>query len=426
MTDSVALRLFGVIHVDRLGKVTAELDEYAADVDALFIEYPETDPDWRTYGRCLLKTPAFFFGLILNSLLQMPLFVLLNRGMSPLLSTGMNAARRLSDDRDVPIHRIDAHPLFTAADAPWPWIIVNWGLLVGLGALWPRSLLTTVGTLLAAWLVTSLPARYTPSLGALFGTVVPWSAVAIGLWYGFLSLPYLVVFFVAFVLHVGRTLMSRNRHMLERIEEISAEHGYEHACLITGKAHLSGLTRLADDTSVSIARSRASKWLRHSDDERTDPEPTTDDGGVFVHPDPREPINPRTTSPRTAAGLIDLVCVAILFFPMAVVGGVVSGLVTGDVTTTGLLVGAFSTPILYGFTLEAAFGRTLGKKLAGLVVVTADGSRCSARSAAVRNLLRILDFPLFYLVGFGVMALTKQRQRLGDLVAGTVVAKTDS
>jgi uncharacterized RDD family membrane protein YckC len=212
--------------------------------------------------------------------------------------------------------------------------------------------------------------------------------------------------------------------MLERVEALSAEHGYERACLITGKAHLSGLIRLAGDTGVSIARSRASKWLRRSDNERTDPEPTDDDG-VFTHPDSREPLNSRTTSSRTVAGLIDLVIVGVLALPMAVMGGAVSEVVRGTIPA-GLLVGALSTPVLYGFVLEATFGRTIGKRLLGLVVVAADGSRCSTRNVAIRNLLRIVDFPLFYLVGFVAMALTRQRQRLGDLAAGTIITKTDS
>ncbi|WP_273836039.1 RDD family protein [Halococcus sp. PRR34] len=423
MADSVALWLFGVIHIDRLEKVTSELREYSGTFDALFIEYPEEDPSWTTYGRCLLKAPVFFFGLVFNSLLQMPLFVLLNRRMSPLFSVEMNAARRLSDERDVPLHRVDDHPLLIAAESPWPWIVANWALVAGLGVLWPRSLLTTAAVLLAAWLVASIPARYVPFLGSFLGAVVPWLAVGLGFWFGVLSLPVLAVFFLTFVVFVKRTLAERNRHMLERIEALSAEHGYERACLITGKAHLSGLIRLAGDTGVSIARSRASKWLQRSDDERTDPEPTDD--GVFTHPDSREPLNSRTTSARTVAGLIDLVIVSVLALPVAVMGGAVSELVFGTIPL-GLLVGAFSTPVLYGFVLEATFGRTIGKRLLGLVVVAADGSQCSTRSVAIRNLLRIVDFPLFYLIGFVAMALTRQRQRLGDLVAGTIITKTDS
>ncbi|WP_049902610.1 RDD family protein [Halococcus agarilyticus] len=423
--DSVALRLFGVVHLDRPGKVTTELREYAGDVDALFIEYPEEDPSWTTYGRCLLKAPVFFFGLVLNSLLQMPLFVLLNRGMSPLLSTEMSAARRLSDERDVALYRVDDHPLFTAADSPWTWIVANWGVAAGLGVLRPRSVLTTAALLLAAWLVVSLPARYAPSLGSLFGAVVPWFAVGVGFRYGFLSLPVVAAFFLAFVAVVKRTLSERNRHMLRRIEAISSENGHERVCLITGKAHLSGLVRLASDTGISITRSRASKWLRRSDDERADPEPSADDGSVFANPDPREPLDPRTLPVRTGAALIDLVVVGVLALPMAIVGGAISEVLLGSIPV-GLLVGALSTPVVYGFVLEAAFGRTIGKRLRGLVVVATDGSRCSARSAAVRNLLRIVDFPPFYLVGFVVAALTRRQQRLGDLAAGTVVTRTDS
>ena len=41
---------------------------------------------------------------------------------------------------------------------------------------------------------------------------------------------------------------------------------------------------------------------------------------------------------------------------------------------------------------EAWFGRTLGKRLFGLVVVAEDGATASRRSILARNLLRPLDF----------------------------------
>lgn len=79
----------------------------------------------------------------------------------------------------------------------------------------------------------------------------------------------------------------------------------------------------------------------------------------------------------------------------------------------------------YATAFEAAFGRTPGKALFGLVVADADGSRASPGAVAVRNLLRFVDGVLVYVVGFAVLALTERRQRLGDLAAGTVVLRRE-
>ncbi len=76
---------------------------------------------------------------------------------------------------------------------------------------------------------------------------------------------------------------------------------------------------------------------------------------------------------------------------------------------------------LYYWLGEAWFGRTLGKALAGIRVVSKDGSRCGIRKSLIRNLLRVIDGIGVYLVGFLVAILSHSRQRLGDHAAGTVV-----
>ena len=78
----------------------------------------------------------------------------------------------------------------------------------------------------------------------------------------------------------------------------------------------------------------------------------------------------------------------------------------------------------YGIFLEWRWrGQTLGKRVFGLRVIDAHGLRLQFPQIALRNLLRPIDsLPLFYLVG-GIAALsTRWSQRLGDLVANTVVA----
>lgn len=69
-------------------------------------------------------------------------------------------------------------------------------------------------------------------------------------------------------------------------------------------------------------------------------------------------------------------------------------------------------------------GRSPGKRAAGLRVVRATGSPVGLRASLVRNLVRIIDvLPTAYLIGIVSVLATKRNQRLGDLVAGTVVIR---
>ena len=75
---------------------------------------------------------------------------------------------------------------------------------------------------------------------------------------------------------------------------------------------------------------------------------------------------------------------------------------------------------LYGWLLEAACGATLGKVLVGIRVVRT--RECGALTAcALRNLLKIVDGLVFYLVGAAVAACSEARQRIGDICAHTAV-----
>jgi uncharacterized RDD family membrane protein YckC len=70
---------------------------------------------------------------------------------------------------------------------------------------------------------------------------------------------------------------------------------------------------------------------------------------------------------------------------------------------------------------EAVGRATPGKKLLGLSVVREEGGRCSVGSAIVRNLVRVIEFhfpPVILL-----LAVTVNCQRLGDLLARTVVVE---
>jgi hypothetical protein len=58
---------FGTLHVDRLSKVTGELDEFADDADVLFVEGPREEPDNSDDLGMLLRNPALYLtGIILD------------------------------------------------------------------------------------------------------------------------------------------------------------------------------------------------------------------------------------------------------------------------------------------------------------------------------------------------------------------------
>jgi uncharacterized RDD family membrane protein YckC len=81
-------------------------------------------------------------------------------------------------------------------------------------------------------------------------------------------------------------------------------------------------------------------------------------------------------------------------------------------------------PLSYYIYFEGTSGQTIGKKVMNIRVVKADGSPCDFVSAFLRNILRFIDSLVIGLVGIIVIAVTEKRQRIGDIVAGTVVVKT--
>src|SRR5438477_221484 len=68
-------------------------------------------------------------------------------------------------------------------------------------------------------------------------------------------------------------------------------------------------------------------------------------------------------------------------------------------------------------------GRTPGKRLMGIRVVMDTGHPITFAAAAVRNLIRVVDGLPFGLVGLAFVLFHPQNKRLGDIVAGTVVAR---
>lgn len=71
-------------------------------------------------------------------------------------------------------------------------------------------------------------------------------------------------------------------------------------------------------------------------------------------------------------------------------------------------------------------GQSPGKRFVGIRVVKTGGYALRFPDTLLRNLLRAVDFiPLFYGVGLVSLLLTRHCQRIGDLVAGTLVVYQD-
>jgi uncharacterized RDD family membrane protein YckC len=127
---------------------------------------------------------------------------------------------------------------------------------------------------------------------------------------------------------------------------------------------------------------------------------------------------------RAVAWSIDLcVILGLILAASFVMQPMVSAL--GGLATALYFVVLFLIQWWYGALCEWLFhGQTAGKRMLGLRTIGERGLRVTFLQAAIRNLVRTVDFlPLVYAVG-GVTALLDPRgRRLGDLAAGTVVVQ---
>jgi uncharacterized RDD family membrane protein YckC len=119
--------------------------------------------------------------------------------------------------------------------------------------------------------------------------------------------------------------------------------------------------------------------------------------------------------PRYMAAVIDQVTVIILAVPTI-------KYLDNDSLPIQLLIGSL-VYIAYHFIPEAITGQTLGKMFTGIVVVSADGRKCSIGQAFTRSLFRLFEVNpiLGALPAMFSILLSKSRQRIGDRVAGTYV-----
>jgi uncharacterized RDD family membrane protein YckC len=129
---------------------------------------------------------------------------------------------------------------------------------------------------------------------------------------------------------------------------------------------------------------------------------------------------------RSGAYLVDFLIRAIILFGLGIAIGMFVPFLLGAGFSIGVfLLCVFLLEWFYGCLFEGFWsGRTPGKWVMGLRVIKEAGYPIGFYDAVLRNLLRAADaLPLFYGAGFIVMLSTGRLQRLGDLLAGTIVVR---
>ncbi|WP_436906526.1 hypothetical protein [Halosimplex marinum] len=214
---------FGTLHVDRLSKVTDELNEFADDADVLFVEGPREEPDDSDELGMLLRNPALYFtGIILDWFWGI-LGFLLTRQFKPVdgVATETVALRKDLDikpvDLNLPRRASEVSLIITALS--WLWFVIAAVIFV-LGVL-----ASSIGVLIFAIAVGFLP-------------VVPFAY-----W----------------------TLSERDEVMAENIEEIlSSNDELNSGCLVAGRGHIDGVVEELEESDVEVSQVHKSKWLRRT------------------------------------------------------------------------------------------------------------------------------------------------------------------
>jgi uncharacterized RDD family membrane protein YckC len=133
---------------------------------------------------------------------------------------------------------------------------------------------------------------------------------------------------------------------------------------------------------------------------------------------------------RFLAWLLDTLVTTVVAVAAAIVIQVLALIELAATKEAGLAAAAFFVVWFlidwgYFILLEAAWsGQTLGKRAMGLRVIQESGVRVGFYQSVLRNLARPVDrLPLLYLVGGVCASFTAANQRLGDLLAGTIVVR---
>jgi uncharacterized RDD family membrane protein YckC len=142
---------------------------------------------------------------------------------------------------------------------------------------------------------------------------------------------------------------------------------------------------------------------------------------------PNAEANVHVTGRRVLATLVDGIVLGLVLALMSMLFGSSSaegGQVSASLEGFSALV-YFVLAFAYYILMEGYLGQTVGKMLLGIKVVREDsGEVPGIKTAAIRTVLRIIDGLFFYLVAFISVVASGKNQRLGDMVAHTLVVRT--
>ena len=131
---------------------------------------------------------------------------------------------------------------------------------------------------------------------------------------------------------------------------------------------------------------------------------------------------------RFLAILLDLILqvVVIVIVVWALIKSIGFATPTREYVTSGAISLVSVLVILGYFVLFESLnaGRTPGKAMTGLRVVRVTGGPVGLRASLLRNVVRLVDWlPGLYAVGAILILATRNHQRLGDMLAGTLVVR---
>ncbi|HEX6710860.1 MAG TPA: RDD family protein [Rubrobacter sp.] len=132
------------------------------------------------------------------------------------------------------------------------------------------------------------------------------------------------------------------------------------------------------------------------------------------------------TGRRVLATIVDAIVLGVGFWVMAILFGSTSvegGQVGASLSGLAFLVLSLLS-IAYFIVLEGYLGQTLGKMLVGIKVVREDtGAVPGIKGATIRTVMRLIDGLFAYLVAFIAVLASQKNQRLGDMLANTLVVR---
>lgn len=129
---------------------------------------------------------------------------------------------------------------------------------------------------------------------------------------------------------------------------------------------------------------------------------------------------------RIAARLIDIGLFVVILVVLIIVlsmNGLIGGRGIGSLIPMIIYAVGF---VFYDLLCEIFMnGQSIGKRLMGIKVISLDGAQPSVGQYLIRWVFRIVDFTITQWLGALIsVAVTENKQRIGDIVAGTTLIKT--